>query len=665
MALDLGTINYSINVDTTDLERADAATAKYTGTARESKGAVDQLILSNTKLSRATEGVTSRYQQLKSQIDPAYAAQKRFTQGMKVLDAELKQGNISLSQYTADMARLKANTTGLVRGARSSMSAMGGMRGAVQQAGYQFGDFAVQVGSGQSAIVAFSQQGAQMAGIFGPAGAVVGALIAVGGAIAGGFVRSMDEGTGAAGDLTEQTKELTKELNNATEAQARYVRGQFAQDAAKQEKVIRSQSEELKFLNARMERFVEQNLAVGVPLEAIQKSSAYQSLKEQAEEAQVRIDNARSAIELNAKKLKDYEDAVSGATDKERERVETLANLVATSKEQAATLDMTSREVALYKAELLGASEAERLAINNAYDKIEAFEKETAARKALMEATRISAADDPLLGAVAAQDRGEQIISEMQKEAEAVELGLDKRMALEEAHARRVESLRAGFRTGAIESEERLNELIVLSAKERNDKISEMERSRFDIMTDSQQSMLGAMGQMFGNFADIAKEGGEEQFSTWKAMASAQAVVSTGLAVANALSAAPPPFNFALAASVGAMGAVQLAKIQSQQYQGARRYGGQVQPNGEYLVGEDGPELVRMGGSPGFVTPNHKLGGNKTTSQTLVFQLSDNARREAKQQILNAAPMIKQIARQALLEAATDGGDGSRAVGRR
>jgi len=56
--------------------------------------------------------------------------------------------------------------------------------GAVQQVGFQVGDFATQVASGQSAVVAFTQQGAQVAGAFGPWGAVLGAAGAVVGALA-------------------------------------------------------------------------------------------------------------------------------------------------------------------------------------------------------------------------------------------------------------------------------------------------------------------------------------------------------------------------------------------------------------------------------------------------------------------------------------------------
>jgi lambda family phage tail tape measure protein len=54
----------------------------------------------------------------------------------------------------------------------------------LQQVGYQVQDFAVQVQGGTSAFVALGQQGSQLLGIFGPAGALLGAFLAIGTAIA-------------------------------------------------------------------------------------------------------------------------------------------------------------------------------------------------------------------------------------------------------------------------------------------------------------------------------------------------------------------------------------------------------------------------------------------------------------------------------------------------
>jgi hypothetical protein len=52
-------------------------------------------------------------------------------------------------------------------------------KGALQQAGFQVGDFAVQLANGTNGLQAFGQQAPQLLQIFGPAGAVIGAVVAV------------------------------------------------------------------------------------------------------------------------------------------------------------------------------------------------------------------------------------------------------------------------------------------------------------------------------------------------------------------------------------------------------------------------------------------------------------------------------------------------------
>ena len=49
-----------------------------------------------------------------------------------------------------------------------------------------------------------------------------------------------------------------------------------------------------------------------------------------------------------------------------------------------------------------------------------------------------------------------------------------------------------------------------------------------------------------------------------------------------------------------------------------REKGGPVSAGGTYLVGEKGPELLTMGSSGGFVTPNDKIGGESITNNIVV-----------------------------------------------
>ncbi|WP_281080609.1 phage tail protein [Klebsiella quasivariicola] len=85
-----------------------------------------------------------------------------------------------------------------------------GFRASVQQAGYQLQDFIVQVQGGQSALVAFSQQGSQFAGAFGPGGAVVGAVIALGSVLAGVLMPSLANSTDKMKALETAAESLNK-----------------------------------------------------------------------------------------------------------------------------------------------------------------------------------------------------------------------------------------------------------------------------------------------------------------------------------------------------------------------------------------------------------------------------------------------------------------------
>lgn len=184
------------------------------------------------------------------------------------------------------------------------------------------------------------------------------------------------------------------------------------------------------------------------------------------------------------------------------------------------------------------------------------------------------------------------------------------------------------------------------------------ERSKMQVMTANQTAALGIMGGLFGQMAEIARQGGEEQFQEYKNFASAQAAVSTALAMTNALAVTPTPVGVALATAVGAMGAAQIAMIQGQEYQGARAMGGQVESNGRYLVGENGPEVLQLGSQGGSITPNHALesGG---ASVTTVVNIQAGV---TKQEVASLIPTIVSASTNAVKAELNKGGSMSRSA---
>lgn len=183
------------------------------------------------------------------------------------------------------------------------------------------------------------------------------------------------------------------------------------------------------------------------------------------------------------------------------------------------------------------------------------------------------------------------------------------------------------------------------------------------ILTAGQQAGLGIVGGLFGQMAALAKEGGEKQFQNYKNLASAQASISTALAVANVYAnpMIPFPFNAGLATTVGALGLAQVAMIQNQEYQGARAMGGQVEGGGSYLVGENGPEVLQLGSQGGSVTPSHALGsdgGNVTTVVNIAAGVT-------KAELEAFAPTIIKTSVNAVKQQMARGGTMSQAIGRR
>ena len=208
--------------------------------------------------------------------------------------------------------------------------------------------------------------------------------------------------------------------------------------------------------------------------------------------------------------------------------------------------------------------------------------------------------------------------------------------------------------------QDKLTELAEAGSRERQ-RIMEQEEAQ---RAQREMAQMTALQGFFGNLAYIAQQGGEESFKAYKALAVVEAGIAGSLAFVKALAAAPPPFNFMLAGSVAAATAVQMAMIQGQSYK-QRAMGGQVSAGDSVLVGERGPEVLRMGSSGGHVTPNHQLQGGGVPSVTVVLQISTGVQETVQAEIVGLMPVISEQTQQAVISAISQGGSMSKAVGKR
>ena len=134
------------------------------------------------------------------------------TEGVAAADKQL-------DDFAASAAKAETQTEKFTAGAgkaniatrQAANDGFAKFRNAAGQVGFQVQDMVVQLQSGTSAFVAIGQQGSQLAGAFGPGGAVLGAVIALASAVGGVLYKSL----GIAGADMEALEKNASELSKS------------------------------------------------------------------------------------------------------------------------------------------------------------------------------------------------------------------------------------------------------------------------------------------------------------------------------------------------------------------------------------------------------------------------------------------------------------------
>lgn len=140
-------------------------------------------------------------------------AQENGARSAAVLAAQLRAGSKATDEEKQKIGELTGRLYDMKTGVENGAKGTGNWKTSMQQAGYQVQDFIVQVQGGQSALVAFAQQGSQLAGAFGPGGAVFGAIIALGSVLAGVLITSLNGGKNAMDALKDAAEAMDKVIN--------------------------------------------------------------------------------------------------------------------------------------------------------------------------------------------------------------------------------------------------------------------------------------------------------------------------------------------------------------------------------------------------------------------------------------------------------------------
>ncbi len=406
-------------------------------------------------------------------------------QGGRQVNKVLTEIENALDDNIAQFKKMDTQVSATAQAVNQSVRSFSGFQNALRQGGYQVQDFIVQVQGGQSALVALSQQGSQLLGVFGTGGAVAGALLTLGTVIVGSLIAGMDNATISTKALTEAQKRLSDifqissngvvvlsdkfaklaetsenaaraqltmaliDANNIIKASVQSVnqlgdalgtwkaplsaaisqmdalkaRGMDVNQALKElggtyegniiglnqlNQAVNNISESfgistddaiklVQALGAVRQNASPETIAAlrDVTVDLSQKYGyANKSLSEftgKVGEYSLKSDQAKESTRLATEMLQGHKVASEADAEAIAQNTQRLQTYIQMIKDEGATIAMTARQKALYRAEQLGASDEDKRAINTSFDKIEAFKAEQIAQKESAKEARKSA----------------------------------------------------------------------------------------------------------------------------------------------------------------------------------------------------------------------------------------------------------------------------------
>lgn len=406
-------------------------------------------------------------------------------QGGNQVNKILSEIESSLDANIAQFKKMDTQVSATAQGVNQSVRSFGGFQNALRQSGYQIQDFIVQVQGGQSALVALSQQGSQLLGVFGTGGAVAGALLTLGTVIVGSLIAGMDNASVSTKALTDSQKRLadifqitangvvvlSDKFAKLAETSENAARAQLTIALIDAQNIIKSsvqsvndlgdalgtwkaplsaaisQLDALKARGSDVNSILEElggtyegniiglnqlNQVVGeistafgisandavklvqaladvrhnanpdtiaalrdVTVDLSQKYGyANKSLSEftgKVGEYSLKADQAAESTRLATEMLQGHKVASEADTEAIAQNTQRLQTYIQMIKDEGATIAMTARQRALYRAEQLGATEEDKKAINSSFDKIDAFKAEQQAQKTAAKESRRSA----------------------------------------------------------------------------------------------------------------------------------------------------------------------------------------------------------------------------------------------------------------------------------
>lgn len=359
------------------------------------QAAGDDIVKFGADADRGTKRAYDSFRKLEAGFEPASRALERLQKDTARVELAFMKGSITTEraakvqkylndQYQATITRLGGVDAALGQHSAAMGRAAGSsnkMGFAVQNAGYQIGDFAVQVASGQGVLRPFIQQGTQLVSMFGPWGAVIGAAGAVVGALATslmGSSKAADQNKIALDLLDASTKALDETTTSANES-ARQAAFFKLRDAEAADALARSELSAAKAILARKESDLAGTNIGGA---FVGSNPLAEKLGMQVDAAREKIADLEGALDVAASSTKKFRDELSGVGSEINSQIADQELLISASARGTRAREIEAKTLEILRGKFAGTEDAARALATQYVDNKKKLDDLTAGQKA-------------------------------------------------------------------------------------------------------------------------------------------------------------------------------------------------------------------------------------------------------------------------------------------
>ena len=456
------------------------------------------------------------------------------------------QDELKRTESTARMANenIASSTGKAASAANKATKAFKFQKGGLAQLGQQIQDVSVMAQYGADKFVILGTQGSQIASLFGPGGALFGAVIAISAAIGGTLVKSIDA-------ANEAGKQLPTELGKRLEdIKARYEEADEASRAAFTRVEFGKLNQEYDSLQQRIDNIqqaaFEQAQAINSSgQEALTAANKIKELKQQQEDLATLMERV-SRLSTEDLATQGIDLSIDGGDAGIQSRIESIKDGIDRERElyeawRQTRAGITAGIISDEQAQAIQADIANQQRIEQNFDNL----------KQRLEDERTLTLENQTLTAEEKAERQKEIDQAL-IDAESL-----KNEQLEQQNQKHQDDMNA----------------IEEKATKKRIKLAEMEK----------QAKLNALSSTFSNLSSLMNTESRKLFEIGKAAAVSSAVVDGYAAVQKTMASVPYPFNIPLAAAQAAASAAQVKGIMSTNFgsagTGQSYQGGQVVNN--------------------------------------------------------------------------------------